>query len=139
MKCGHGPEGMMGCCDKEKGMMGCDKDKEKMGCGHDMDKEKMGCMDKDKMTPEQKADARVKFLTEKIKLTPEQAPKVKDIFLKCFQTCDQNMKDAKGDKEKCGKLCEKCCKDRTDAFKKVLTAEQFKNLPECCTKMCCAK
>ena len=145
-KCGmHGPEGMMGCCGHDGMMGGCDK--EKMGCcdkekgmmGCDKDKEKMGCKDMDKMTPEQKADAKVKMLTEKIKLTPEQAPKVKDIFLKCYQSCDMNMKDAKGDKDKCNKMCEKNCKDKVEALKKVLTPEQFKNLPECCTKMCCGK
>ena len=119
--------------------MGMDKeccmDKEKMKCCGGQEMDKMGCGgDMDKMTPEQKADDKVKMLTEKLKLTNEQIPKVKDILLKSFQECDQNMKMAGGDKEKCDKMCEKNCKDKLDALKKVLTPEQFKNLPPCCTK-----
>lgn len=120
---------MMKCCEAEKDM-GC-MEKEKIGCGQE---KSMMCAgnDMDKMTPEQKADNNVKMLTEKLKLTTEQIPKVKEIFLKCVQTCEMNMKAAGGDKVKCDMMCGKACKDRNEALKKVLTPEQMKNLPACC-------
>ena len=52
---------------------------------------------------------------------------------------EMQMKAAGGDMEKCGKMCDKICQDKLDALKKVLTPDQFKNLPECCTKKCCKK
>ena len=124
----------MGMCCKDKEKMGCEgKDMNKMGCGGEMGKMKCGG-DMSKMSPEQKADDKIKMLTEKLKLTSEQVPKVKEIYVQCFKACDDNMKMAGGDKGKCDQMCEKSCKEKMDALKKVLTAEQFKNLPPCCMK-----
>jgi hypothetical protein len=141
MKCG--PDGrvcMIPCCEKEmrkccmnkENEMGCKGEgKEMIGCGKYMNKMCAG-KGMENMTPEQKAENKVKMLTEKLKLTSAQIPKVKEAFLKCFQTCEMNMKAAGGDKEKCEMLCKKCKSDKMDALTKVLTPEQMKNLPPCC-------
>jgi hypothetical protein len=146
--CMTGPCGMMGrghdgCCagwgDKDKD--DCCKGKDKMCCGdHGMnqigwagvDTKKACCEgDMDKMTPEQKADEKIKMLNEKGKFTAVQLPKIKEIYVKYYKDCGANYKASGGDMEKCEKLCNKFQDEKVEALKKVLTPEQFKTLTTC--------
>jgi hypothetical protein len=128
----------MMCCEHNKMGMCC-KEKQKMCCEQNKDKMLGGPNGMEAMSPDQRAENIVVMLKEKLKLTTDQVPKVKEIFLKSIQAIDQQMKDAGDDMGKCGKQCEKIKNDKLDALKKVLTPEQFKNLPDWCSKSCMGK
>ncbi|MBI5219539.1 MAG: hypothetical protein HY958_11465 [Bacteroidia bacterium] len=101
-----------------------DDEKENMAYIH---KEKMKCChDMENMPPKERAEMALKMLTEKLKLKDDQVPRVHEVILKYF-----DLKESTGgDMEKLDKIQ----KEKLDALKKILTPEQFKNLPECCFK-----
>lgn len=109
----HGDMYGPNCCPGDMFMNEYGKDGK--NCPNMMEGKKCCGGEMENMTPEAKADHKVKMLTEKLQLTNEQVPKVKEIILKDIQAKDQENKVIKEDME---------------AIRKILTPEQAKKFSE---------
>ena len=118
----HGDMPAPNCCPGDMFMNEYGKDGG--NCPNMIDGKKCCGGDMETMTPEARADQKVKMLTEKLQLTNEQVPKVKEIILKNFQAKDKEIKS----------VTEKTHSENMEAIKKILTPEQAKKISECCLR-----
>lgn len=104
-------------------------------CNHKM--KKMKLMDNfSDLTPVQKADSRVKSLTELLDLSQQQIPKVRQILLTSFTEKHKIISENSHDKQKCDILIEKNKELKLQEMKKILTPEQFIKYEKSCNKPC---
>mgnify|MGYP007069940934 CR=1 FL=1 len=81
---------------------------------------------REKLTPEQHAEAKAKFLAEELTLTAKQTDKLQKVFLKEAQTFEKSKTELEGKDEEAKKEQFKKLKANTDKqVKKILTEEEY--------------